>query len=159
MKPRGEKPRFIGIPLGVAASEAFKSLPAWCRALYLDLRRQFNGFNNGRIAATDTILGPLGWSHSTVHKGLDLLIEHKLIERVRRGGLGQRGKKCSLYAFMDETVEEDEERGIRARLPILAYRDYRSLLNWRRAVERDKVHRMPETVHGVDRKPENRFTP
>src|SRR6266511_2082580 len=100
--------RFISVPGGVAASEAFKSLPAWCRALYLDLRRQYNGFNNGRIAATDTILGPLGWSHSTIHKGLVLLLDHKLIERIRTGGLGNRGKVCSLYAFCDESLDEDE---------------------------------------------------
>src|SRR5262249_52274284 len=121
----GKRPsEFVGLPRSVVDSAAYKSLPAWCRALYVDLRRQFRGFNNGRIAATDTILGPLGWSHSTIHKGLTLLIEHRLIERVRRGGLGQRGKQCSLYAFMDLSLEDDEDRGIKGRLPSLAYRSY-----------------------------------
>lgn len=143
-------PRFISVTAGVAASEAFKSLPAWCRALYLDLRRQFNGFNNGRIAATDTILGPLGWAHSTIHKGLAFLIDHKLIERVRTGGLGDRGKVCSLYAFCDESIEEDDVRGIRGRLPVLAYRDYKAPAGWRRPEKKSKVHSMTDKVHTMD---------
>ena len=123
----GKRPsEYVGLPRSVIDTTAYKSLPAWCRALYVDLRRQFRGFNNARIAATDTILGPLGWSHSTIHKGLALLIEHKLIERVRRGGLGQRGKQCSLYAFTDLGLEEDEVRGIKGRPPSLAYRTYQS---------------------------------
>ena len=116
---------FISIPRDVLKSYAFKSLPAVYRALYLDLRRQGTPWQNGRITASDSTLDVFGWSHSTIHKGLALLIEHKLLERTRRGGLGDRGKKCSLYAFTDMAIEADEDRGIRGRPPTLAYREYK----------------------------------
>jgi hypothetical protein len=119
--------------------------------LYVDLRRQFYGSNNGRIGATDTLLGPLGWSHSTIHKGLVLLIDHLLIERVRRGGLGQRGKKCSLFAFLDLPLEEDEDRGIKGRPPSLAFQSYQPATTVRTTRrKKTKVHPMTNTVHAVD---------
>jgi hypothetical protein len=154
MKHKSGKRRtesYVGLPRSVINYTAYKSLPHWCRALYVDLRRQFNGFNNGRIAATDTVLSPFGWPHSTIHKGLALLIEHMLIERVRRGGLGQRGKKCSLYAFTDLALDEDEEQGIRGRPPSLAFRSYQPATTVRtRRGKKTKVHPMTNTVHAVD---------
>ncbi|HEU5478476.1 MAG TPA: hypothetical protein VFU90_01530 [Candidatus Tumulicola sp.] len=116
---------FTAIPRDVLNSHAFKSLPAIYRALYLDLRRQATPWQNGKIAASDYTLGVFGWSHSTIHKGLALLIEHGLLERTRRGGLGDRGKKRSLYGFTDMAIEADEGRGIRGRLPTYAYRNYK----------------------------------
>jgi hypothetical protein len=154
---------FISIPRDVLKSEAFKSLPAVYRALYLDLRRQGTPWQNGRITASDSTLEVFGWSHSTIHKGLGLLIEHGLLERTRRGGLGDRGKKCSLYAFTDMAVEPDEARGIRARPPTYAYRTYRPTDAARKTdrCRKSKVHLMdrfgshdvrkqPETVHRMD---------
>lgn len=117
---------FTAIPRDVLNSHAFKSLPPVYRALFLDLRRQATPWQNGKISAADSTLEVFGWSHSTIHKGLTLLIEHGLLERTRRGGLGDRGKKCSLYAFTDMAIEGDESRGIRGRLPTYAYRNYKA---------------------------------
>jgi hypothetical protein len=139
---------YIGIPHSVANSMAYKSLPAWCRALYVDLRRQFRGYNNGRIAATDTILKPYNWAHSTTHKGLQLLIDHKLIERVRTGGIGPLGKTCSLYAFTDLGVDANEDSGIKGRLPNLAYMGF--VPHEPTLHKKAKVHRVTEQVHGMD---------
>lgn len=149
-KGRATVAQFIGIPRSVSRSEAYKSLPPWCRALYVDLRGQFNGFNNGDFAATDTVLCPLGWAHSTIHKGLKLLIEHRLIERTRTGGLGPRGKTCSLYSMTDLVVEPNEAKGIRGRAPSIAYREFKAPDAW--VNKKNKVHRVTAKVHGVNHK-------
>lgn len=154
---------FIAIPRDVMKSEAFKSLPAVYRALYLDLRRQATPWQNGKITASDSTLEAFGWSHSTIHKGLTLLIEHGLLERTRRGGLGNRGKKTSLYAFTDMAVEPDERIGIRGRAPTFVYRGYtpRNGAGTVRRSRKIKVHAVDcfgashasianETVHGMD---------
>lgn len=157
--------RFTAIPDDVLSSHAFKSLPAVYRALYLDLRRQAAPWHNGKIAASDSTLEVFGWSHSTIHKGLALLIEHGLLERTRRGGLGDRGKKCSLYAFTDMEIQDDEKRGIRGRPPTYAYRNYKVA----KGVSKDQPQKQKQsprseplrsipctskadTVHGVDSK-------
>lgn len=44
---RASYANFIGIRRSVADSAAFMTLSQMARALYVDLRRQFNGHNNG----------------------------------------------------------------------------------------------------------------
>lgn len=118
---------FIGIPRKVADSEAFRSLPPIARALYVDLRRQHNGYNNGQIAAvlkgTEDRPGlqAFGWAPRTVYKSLKKLIAHGLIERVRQGGIDHLSKTCSLYAFTDLAVVANKEKGIAGAMPSLAY--------------------------------------
>ncbi len=129
-KGRATHADFIGIPRFVADSQAFKSLSPMARALYLDLRRQHNGHNNGQIAAVDagTLLSPgltgYGWAHSSVHKFLKVLREHGLIEQTRQGGIASMSRTCSLYAFTDAPTVEHKEKGVRGSQPTHAYRYY-----------------------------------
>lgn len=118
---------FIGIDRKVADSAAFKSLSPIARALYLDLRRQFNGYNNGQIAAVlegtkdRPGLARFGWAPRTVFKFLNILLEHGLIEKTRLGGIASMSKTCSLYAFTDMPVVENREKGIAGSMASLAY--------------------------------------
>lgn len=121
---------FIGISRKVADSPAFGTLPPIARALYVDLRRQFNGYNNGQIAAVikgtkdHPGLAAFGWASRTVFKFINTLIEHGLIERTRQGGINYLSKTCSLYAFTDLAVAANKEKNIAGSLPSLAYRSF-----------------------------------
>jgi hypothetical protein len=136
---------FIGIPRKVADSPAFRSLPQIARALYVDLRRQHNGHNNGQIAAVDRGneaspgLAYYGWSHSSVHKNLKILLEHGLIEKTRQGGIGVMSKTCTLYAFTDLAIAAHTGKGIKGAQPSLAYMQY---------VPKDRERRVRKKVEG-----------
>lgn len=118
---------FIGIPRRVADSSAFKSLPPLARALYVDLRRQHNGHNNGHIAAVMQGTGDrpglahYGWPARTVFKFLKMLLEHGLIERTRQGGIGAMSKTCTLYGFTDLAIIANKEKGVPGSMPSLAF--------------------------------------
>lgn len=141
---------FIGIPRKVADSEAFKLLPAIARALYVDLRRQHNGHNNGQIAAVDRGneaspgLAYYSWSHSSVHKNLKQLLAHGLIEKTRQGGIGVMSKSCSLYAFTDLATAAHTGKGIQGSQPSLAYLAF---------VPKERPRRTRKKVKGPRRAP------
>ena len=146
---------FVGINRSVADSAAFKSLPPLARALYVDLRRQFKGFNNGDICAADGILRVYGWSHSTIHKLLPQLIKHGLLIKTRQGGIASMSKIPSLYAFTDEQINEFPAKGIKGSPPSLAYRDFTPPAKSKRTRKKhlridSKVHAVDFKVHGID---------
>lgn len=103
--------RGTGIPEAVMDSPGFKSLSPTYRAFYVDLRRQYNGYNNGQIVATEAFLRPLGWARSTIGEGVEQLIKHGLIERVRKGGIASMSKIVSLYAFTDMFAPANKAKG------------------------------------------------
>ncbi len=128
MEPgRAKHADFIGITRKVADSPSFKALPPIARALYLDLRRQFNGHNNGQIAAVlegtedRPGLAAYGWPPRSVFKYIKVLTEHHLIEKTRQGGIASMSKICSLYAFTDMPVVANKEKGIAGSQASLAY--------------------------------------
>jgi hypothetical protein len=121
---------FIGIERRVADSAAFTSLPPIARALYLDLRRQFNGRNNGQISAvligSDSAPGlcGYGWPARTVFKYLTILVEHGLIEKTRQGGIAAMSKTCTLYAFTDIPTAACMAKGIAGAMASRAYASF-----------------------------------
>lgn len=156
-KGRATYADFIGIPRKVADSPAFRSLPPIARALYVDLRRQHNGFNNGQIAAVDKGTGErpglayYGWPHSSVHKNLKLLLEHGLIEKTRQGGIGAMSRTCSLYAFADLLVVGNPQKGIRGAQASLAYLSFKP--NEQPEPSREKVEGPQRGPIGASEKP------
>lgn len=103
--------RGTGIPEAVMDSPGFKSLSPTYRALYVDLRRQFNGYNNGQIVATEAFLRPLGWARSTIIEGVVQLQRHGLIEKTRQGGIASNSKVCTLFAFTDLFAPANKAKG------------------------------------------------
>lgn len=129
-RSRASHADFIGISRRVANSPAFMALPAIARALYFDLRRQFNGYNNGVIAAVlegtedRPGLAAYGWPPRSVFKYIKVLLDHHLIEKTRQGGIGAMSKICSLYAFTDLPVVVSKEKGIPGSMASLAYLNF-----------------------------------
>lgn len=141
---------FVGIERSVMDTAAFISLSKLARALYLDLRRQYNGRNNGDITIADEVLKPYGWAHSSIHKGVRELIKHGLIVRTRKGGItAPTAVKPSLYAFCDLPVMANPAKGIAGAAPSLAY--YRFTPEPRKPRTRKlRVHSVNATVHAMN---------
>ena len=121
-KGRKEFGRFIALPCTVIDSPAFLTLPVLARALYVDMRRQFKGANNGLIVATQSTLERYGWPRSTVRKYLPLLIERELITQTRQGGIASMSKICCLYAFTDLDIVSVPTKQVRAQQATHGYR-------------------------------------
>lgn len=145
--------RYIGIQRPLANSPAFIEVPAIYRALFFDLRRQHNGFNNGSIMATDGILGPLGWSHSSIMKGLKVLQEHGLIEQTRQGGIASMSKTCSLWAFTDYPVCENKQFAVKGRQASEAFKLYVPKGNGAKMRRKKKSLGPPDVPIGTPRVP------
>ena len=141
---------FIGIPRSVADSPAFISLTPIERALWLDLRRQFNGRNNGDICKADGVLTHYGWAHTTIHKCLKVLIARGLIVETRKGGIASMSRIPSLFAFTDMAINANPAKQIAGAMASLAYRDYKPQPKEKRARKKVKVHAMNAKIHAVN---------
>ncbi|SDY53886.1 hypothetical protein [Citreimonas salinaria] len=82
----------------VQLAEWFQALPAWAtlkpgpRALYIELKRRYNGGNNGNIRmAIREAADLLNMHRNTVGGYFDELQERRLIRETRRGHLGAEG--------------------------------------------------------------------
>lgn len=85
---RERKERFALIPGEVIASPNWAHASKPCRALLTDIAVQFNGYNNGDLTASITVLRPLGWtSPGTIKALLREAIYYGLLVQTRQGGL------------------------------------------------------------------------
>ena len=80
----------------VMDSEAYIDLTYSAQALLLQLARQLNGHNNGRLQATFSYLGQRGFSENTISRGIAELIAHGMIYRARAGGYQQGPAKYAV---------------------------------------------------------------
>ena len=103
VKNRSGTPRFIGFPLNVLQSSNYAKLNAWSVKLLLDIRCQYNGYNNGDLHAAFSVLKTRGWnSPTTLQRAKDELIYYGYIELSRQGG----SNKCNLYALTWESIDD-----------------------------------------------------
>lgn len=106
------------------ASEAFGTLPPSAMKLYVDMRTQLNGYNNGRIDATMRTLRYRGWaSTETLQRAIVELLGRGLIDRTRHGKPGP-ARICSLYRFTDLPTPKDDRRMINGRPATLEFRNW-----------------------------------
>ena len=110
MKSRTAKRRYLRIEDAVYQSEAFRTLPSGALKLWIDMRVQLNGYNNGDINATMSTLAKRGWtSPETLYRALNELLERGLIDRTRLGKPGP-GRVCSLFRFTDLPTPNNEAK-------------------------------------------------
>ena len=82
--------------------------PAWVQAgrvgrdIYTELKRNYNGFNNGQLICCYPFMRKkYGYGFGTLSNGFKKLIELELIELVEYGQLaGLSGKKASKYRLV-----------------------------------------------------------
>ena len=89
--------RFVGIPHSAYSSPLFVALSPWSIKLLVDLGAQYNGRNNGDLAAAITLMKPRGWnSETTLNKAKKQLLAAGFIIEMRKG---KRPNTCSLFAL------------------------------------------------------------
>jgi hypothetical protein len=88
---------FVALPYVVLDSAAYRSVGHPARSLLLDIARQFNGHNNGKLVACAKYLKPLGWkSNDTVSRALRELVAVDLLIETRKGA---RPNKAAWFAL------------------------------------------------------------
>ena len=104
--------RFLALPYTVLDSPAFLHLPAPAVRLLLDVARQYNGENNGKLLASNKYLSTRGWtSHDTALRARRDLELSGLIFETRKG---MRPNRTAWYAVtwmtLDWTADMDIKR-------------------------------------------------
>lgn len=100
---RRETNGFLQLPKEVLHSDAYRSLSGWEVKLLVDIGGQFNGKNNGDLAAAWTLMKERGWkSPGTLNKALKTLLDVGLIQETRTGGR----HRCTLYAITWRGIDE-----------------------------------------------------
>lgn len=99
---RGGEP-FVGIPHIVLRSQSFAYLSRPATKLLLDLLAQYNGYNNGDLCATFSVMRKRGWkSESTLYAARRELENKEWIQVTRQGGRNT----CTLYAVTFFGIDE-----------------------------------------------------
>ena len=103
MKGRTETGTFVALPHQCLDHPNYCQLSAYAKVLLLDLCRQYNGFNNGKLKATFNYLQPRGWkSRDTLNKALRALESSGWIVKTRQGG---KNLAC-YYAVTFRNIDE-----------------------------------------------------
>ena len=90
----GDGSRFIRLPWVVIDSPGYRALSRTARSLLIDIARQFNGHNNGKLVACRKYLAPMGWlSNDVITRARIELLECELMLETRRvrGQIGRAG--------------------------------------------------------------------
>ena len=104
--------RYVQIVETLYKSEAFRTIPGGALKLWLDVRTQYNGRNNGRLLITQRALAPRGWnSVSKMIRARDELLARGLIRLIKYCGKNAF-HKASLFAFTDQAISSNDLEGI-----------------------------------------------
>lgn len=88
------------LPKALMEHPDFRELSPSATKVLMVLGSQYNGKNNGDLAATKTLLKPWGgMSDGTLCKALKQLRERNLITCTRHSYRRRDGQKCALYAL------------------------------------------------------------
>ena len=103
---------FLRIGSGLYNTEAFRTLPAPALKLWVDLRTQFRGGNNGRLVVTLSQLARRGWtSKGTLQRARDHLLARGLIRCTKYCGPNVY-HRASMFAFTDIETQRYEHQDI-----------------------------------------------
>lgn len=107
---RGKKGagRHVQLPEWIQASEAWATLKPGPRALYIELKRRFNGSNNGHIILSHRDAGKALYVHwNTVGRWFKELETRGFIRATQRHYLGPSGIGQSSHWALDELPTDD----------------------------------------------------
>src|SRR3989344_5142941 len=94
-KGRADFGSFVALPHAILESQEWAALTAFEVKLLLDVYGQYNGTNNGALAAAWTLVRPRGWrSESTLNRALRGLLDKGFLLKTRQGGK----HRCSFFA-------------------------------------------------------------
>ena len=98
--------RHVALPFVVLESVAYRGLGYAARALLIDIAKQYNGLNNGKLVGCSKYLAPLGWvSADTVTRAKRDLLESGLLIETRKGW---RPNRAAWYALAWYSLNQSE---------------------------------------------------
>lgn len=113
-------PPFVMITHVVYDSLAFRSLSPAAVSVYLELRRRYNGHNNGSIAlSVRDAAERCHINKDTAGKALAILQNRNLIECVTQGGFTRKIRHAAEWRLLCETCNETGAR------PSVTYRSWK----------------------------------
>ena len=96
--------RFVKLTYPLLESEAWRWLRPISQSVYIELRRRFNGSNNGRISLSLAEAAQiLKASKSSISTALKQLETHGFIKLIKKGYF--TGRMASEYALTDEQLD------------------------------------------------------
>ena len=96
--------RFVKLTYPLIESEAWRWLRPISKAVYIELRRRYNGLNNGKISLSlSDAAHILKASKSTISTALNQLEAHGFIKLIKKGYF--TGRMASEYALTDEQLD------------------------------------------------------
>ena len=96
--------RFVKLTYPLIESQAWRWLRPICKAVYIELKRRYNGLNNGRISLSlSEAAHILKASKSSISKALKQLETHGFIKLIKKGYF--TGRMASEYALTDEQLD------------------------------------------------------
>ncbi len=101
------------LPIRILRSEAHINLSWPAKALLIEISSQYNGFNNGDLCATRSMLKDRGFNSSdTLFKAIKQLLNQNLILLTRQGGRDWKtgGKLPSLYAITWQPIDDCKDK-------------------------------------------------
>ena len=100
---KGKATKHVQLPEWVQASEAWKTLKPGPRALYIELKRRFNGRNNGHIILSHrSAAAALNVNRNTVGSYFSALVERGFIRETRGHCLGPSGVGEAAHWALEE---------------------------------------------------------
>ncbi|MCW2110470.1 GntR family transcriptional regulator [Bradyrhizobium elkanii] len=107
-KKRGQMPRHVQMPHYLMNSEAWKSLGAIPRAIYLDMAKRHNGTNNGRITySVREAAEELNIGLATASRALDVLRDRGFIVCMKKGAFSLKVRHASEWRITDFICNND----------------------------------------------------
>lgn len=107
--------RHVQLPEWLQASEAWRTLPVGPRALYVELKRRFNGSNNGRVILSHRDAAKAVNAHrNTVGRWFTELEERGFIVMTQAPHLGPSGIGKSSHWMLAEYPSSDLKPATRA---------------------------------------------
>lgn len=98
--------RHVALPHVVLESHAYRGLGYAARALLIDIAKQYNSSNNGKLVACQKYLAPLGWvSADTVTRAKRDLLNSGLLIETRKGW---RPNRAAWYALAWYSLNQRE---------------------------------------------------
>ena len=96
-KKRNKYPPFVMLPNKMIDSKAWQELSCYARTVYIEIKRRYNGKNDGNLSYTYRE-GIKIMSKKRFTKALKELLNNGLIDIIRSGGLFNR---CSIFGLSD----------------------------------------------------------
>jgi hypothetical protein len=111
------------LPKALMGHPDFRELTPSANKVLMVLGYQYNGRNNGDLAATKSVLKSWGgMSDGTLAKALRQLRERSLILRTRNSYRRRDGQKCALYALAWLPIDPCPGKGLEVKDTLIAKR-------------------------------------